>query len=59
MRKKLATSHEGKYSYWLDKDLYIYQRNEETGQWIGWLCSITPWENTFSRASWITLEAAA
>ena len=43
-RKKVATSHAGRYSYWLDADNYVYQYNEETKTWVGWLCSAPVWE---------------
>lgn len=46
-RTKLATSHNGKYSLWLDADRYIYQFNEDTKQWQGYLCSVDAWERTF------------
>jgi hypothetical protein len=55
-RVKLATSHEGKYSYWSDPDLYVYQRNELTGQWIGWLCTLAAWEDVFRHIDWIIAE---
>jgi hypothetical protein len=39
-RERIGVSHEGKYSYWLDtSDRYIYQKNEVTGEWIGWICA--------------------
>ena len=44
-RTRIATSHEGKYSYWRDdQDRYIYQRNEFTGEWIGWYCALSSWD---------------
>lgn len=55
-RKKIATSHNGAYSYWLDPDLYIYQRNEKTGHWQGWLCHLSVWESTFQYSAAFTLE---
>ncbi len=63
-RTKVATSHEGLYSYWLDRsDRYIYQRKEwsdkgaPTGEWIGWMCSEPAWERTFQHCDWMTLAA--
>jgi len=51
MRTKLATSHEGRYSYWLDPtDRYIYQRDERTSEWIGWMCAQSVWETGFGSA---------
>ena len=48
-RTKIATSHDAKYSYWLDtSDRYIYQWNEGRQSWVGWLCSQDAWERTFS-----------
>jgi hypothetical protein len=47
-RTQLATSDNGRYSYWLAEDRYIYQKSEETGAWLGWLCSLDAWERTFS-----------
>lgn len=58
-RKLVASSHEGKYTYHMGSDLYVYQRRESDGAWIGWLCSISAWEFTFSKARWITLAVAA
>ena len=46
-RTKVATSHEGKYSYWLDRDQYVYQYNHELEQWQGYLCSLAAWERSF------------
>lgn len=49
-RTKLGTSHRGNYSYWMDsKDLYVYQKNEFTGVWIGWYASFGAWENRMNR----------
>ena len=49
-REKIGTSHNGAYSYWLDrKDLYVYQMNEHSQKWIGWYSSLTAWENTMHR----------
>jgi hypothetical protein len=48
--RKVATSH-GVYSYWLNiRDLYVYQRNDITGDWIGWLCTLPVWESVFSKS---------
>ena len=54
-RTMLATSHDSRYSYWSDPDLYIYQFNEHDQCWQGWLCSMDAWERTYSKANWITL----
>lgn len=43
MRTQIGTSHDGKYTYWLDKDRYVYQWNEIKQEWIGWLCSHASW----------------
>jgi hypothetical protein len=56
-QNKLATSHDGKFSYWLRSDRYVYQRNEITGEWIGWFCSEPAWERTFCNSTWMTLAA--
>ncbi len=56
-RTLVATSHEGKYTYWQDADRYIYQRNEVTHVWVGWLCALSSWESTFQHSDWITLCA--
>jgi len=57
-RKLLATSHEGKYSYWQDADNYIYQHDDREGRWLGWLCSLSAWEKTFCKCDWMTLEVS-
>lgn len=54
-RRKLATSHDGRYSYWQEWDRYVYQFDERTGQSEGWFCSLDAWERTFSKADWIVL----
>lgn len=54
-RTKLATSHDGKYSYWLDTgDRYVYQRNEISNCWVGWYCAQSAWDLGMGRAQWIT-----
>lgn len=58
-RTKLASSHDGRYTYWLDRDRYVYQRDERMDKWLGWLCAESVWETVFSRAKWITLEVSA
>lgn len=52
-RVLVATSHEGKYSYWMAPDRYVYQRNEIDQSWIGWLCAQSSWESTFSKSEWM------
>ena len=48
-RSKVATSHEGLYSYWLG-ERYIWQYDESKKKWQGWLCSLPVWERTFAKA---------
>ncbi len=55
-RLQIASSHDGRFTYWQDSDRYIYQRDETAGVWIGWLCSLGAWESTFCHAAWITLR---
>lgn len=55
----LGHSHEGKYSYWSFPDQYVYQMENETKRWIGWLCSFPAWERTFANVAWITLAQEA
>ncbi len=50
MRKLVATSHEGNYSYWLDPDRYVYQQNAITGEWIGWICAQSIWDSGWGRS---------
>lgn len=50
-RRLLATSHAGRYLYWLDEaDLYVYQYDRQNRTWIGWLCAVSIWENVFSKS---------
>ena len=50
-RKLVATSHDGRYAYYLDsRDLYIYQWSVAEVRWIGWLCALSVWEATFSKS---------
>ena len=58
-RRNVASSHGGKFTYWQHPDRYIYQRNEITGEWIGWYCSLAAWESTMGKSGWLTLEVAA
>lgn len=53
-RKHVGTSHDGRYTYWLDADRYVYQRDERESKWKGWLCHLSAWENTFSKSTWMT-----
>jgi hypothetical protein len=49
--RKVATSNGGRYSYWLNvRDLYVYQRDDTTGAWGGWLCALPVWEAVFSKS---------
>ena len=50
-RKLVATSHDKKYAYYLDnRDLYIYQWSVAESRWIGYLCTMSVWEATFSKS---------
>ena len=43
-RKLVATSHDGRYAYYLDsRDLYIYQFSLIGLVWVGWLCTVAVW----------------
>lgn len=53
---RVASSHEGQYSYWIASDRYVYQLRHVDSTWIGWLCSLDVWERTFSKSTWIALE---
>lgn len=54
-RQKLASSHSGRYTYWLDRDRYVYQRDERSGDWCGWLCHESAWESAFGRSKGMVL----
>ena len=51
-RKLVGTSHDGRYTYHLDADRYVYQRSETDGEWIGWICAQSVFETGW--AAWIT-----
>ena len=40
-RKHLGTCKNG-YSYWLDKDNYVYQQAPNM-EWNGWICDYPSW----------------
>lgn len=44
----LGTSHNGKYSYHLSDDGYVYQENI-FGRNVGWLCRYPSWERTMHK----------
>lgn len=56
-RKRVASSHDGRFSYWIDDDHYVYQRREMSGEWVGWFCSLPAWERTFNKCSWMEVTA--
>ena len=50
-RKLVATSHDGRYAYYLDsRDLYIYQLSLLSQVWVGWLCTVAVWDAVFSKS---------
>lgn len=55
----LGESHEGKFSYWLFADQYVYQLENAPKKWHGWFCSFPAWERTFANCAWITLAEVA
>ena len=54
-RKLVGSSHGGRYTYWLDKDRYVYQFDMVEKKWIGWLCAESSWGHF---ASYHTPEVA-
>ena len=58
-RKLLATSHDGRYSYWLAPDRYVYQFDERDEVWIGWICAQSVWEIAWSKSAMFNLQVAS
>jgi hypothetical protein len=50
-RALVGASHQGGYTYWLDSDHYVYQFNEKTKQWQGWICHCSVWERWEQKAT--------